>query len=513
MIPMILNIRNFSVSLLISITFHVVLVVLFSYSVVVNGFFPLFIVIDILLICMALLPLVAVARHELDWYDPICIFGFIFLLMTGTFFPAYMLEPGYVQYYSSFGYSSIRYLDSNRYLFIIIIAEFILILFYSIVVFVNRYRMNMRPISIKKHESWAVFSTFLILFIVIGIPAAYLLFSSLPVSFLESITVDIGSPLVKSYEPGTARFAILVEIGLISLSLGVSCYMGISSKKSRLNDWLLLLAIFLTILFQLTSGSRITIVYLIVQYILIAKWFADRINKRMLLLLGVAGVMVVGAITLIRENPYISNDPIQVIDQLITGEAMRAYQYSSSSTAEPILNPNRVSAVALIYDYLNTSETFLHGETMIAGAQNLLADFSGRLNLINYETYVPLRLANEVILIWSFGATFRGGTLPPSIPGEFYMQLGWFSLITLSLLFAYLLRWLRTRLYNSRSLISRWIFLIITSRIIFAVPTEVSILANVLLYFLVVIGVYGFFEILYRLSFSRYSKAFQNTSI
>lgn len=509
---MFLNLRNFTPAIILSFSIHVVIMAFYFSSVTGEAIFFLFVIVDILMMSIGLLPIVAIARHELDWFDPICFFALIFLLMTSTFFLAYMIDPGFVRYFSGLGSSPIGHLDVNTYLLLIIKAELVLMLFVGIVLFVNRYRMKIEPLAINRYETWAAFSTLLLLFIVIGIPSAYLLISSLPVTYLESITTEIGSSLVKEFASGQARYAIFADIGFISLSLGVAGFLATSSAKSWLKVLLLLFALITTILFQLVSGSRIAIVYTIAQYILIAFWFGYRIRRRLVIALGITGALIVASITLIRGNPYISNDPIQVIDQLFTGEAQSAYRYLSSSPAEPIMNPNRTFAVALVYDYLHSGERYLYGETMLAGPLNFLADFAGRLNLINEKNFVPFRWANEVILIWAFGGVVPIGTLPPSLPGEFFMQWGWPTLIIFSFLFAYLIRWLRTRLYLSKGLIARWVFLLITLRVIFIIPTEISGLTNYLLYYLIVIGVYIAFDMLYRVLLSRSFEVLQNPS-
>ncbi len=491
----IFSLKNFFIGFAISVTFHLFLILIFRNKPFISiSSFWLFAFTDTILMGCNIVPMISCLKKEFVWYDPMLLFSIIFGLMTSTFFISYLIDPSFVQYYNSFGASTIRYLSESEYFILLIKAETILFVFLFIVLLINReYKVN-KPYSVNPIERRISILTFVLLFFVIGLPLYISFISSRPVSYLESITIDIGSTSVKEYDEGTARYVILMEIGLISMSLGVAGYIGSLKKSPTLKgDVFLAFAILLTIFIQLANGSRISIVYTIVQYIFITKWFGYKTHKATWAVIGAISVLVIFAVTIIRGNPYLSYKPVEVIDQLVTGEAQKIYGSSINSPVYPILNPDRIGAVALITHYLDKTDSFVHGETLAAGFVNYFVNIISRIGVIDYERFVPLRLANEIIMIWFFGVTLEGGVLPSSIPGEFYMQWGILSLLALSLIFGYIIRFLRTHLSESTNTLSRWFLLVIVLKIIFLVPTEISPFFYSLLYYLVVAFVFQLF--------------------
>jgi oligosaccharide repeat unit polymerase len=337
-------------------------------------------------------------------------------------------------------------------------------------------------------EKRAAFFTFLFLF---GGGFLILLGDLSLTSFADSITVNIGSLQVKQPELGTARYEIMVDIGIISMTLGIISILSYTYPKSKFWSNVILFSVVLfTILFTLKSGSRIGVVLTVVQYLLLSVWFGYKPNKNFVILGVLLTIVIVGSITVIRGNRLLERSSTGVVNQIITGEAGREYFSSVSSPVAPLLAFDRVRIMAIVLQYVEGEEDYVHGESIVAGIGNLITELSSRIGLLDPEQKTDLNWANEIIRKWLFYDIVPVGSLPPSLPGEFYMQWGWWSFITLSVLFGWVLLILRRKLSSSASLLSRWLILIIVFRLISIIPTEMSALASMVMYITPIVLVY-----------------------
>jgi len=168
-------------------------------------------------------------------------------------------------------------------------------------------------------EKRAAFVTFLILFS----GGFLILLGNLSLaSFVDSITVDIGSLPVKQPELGTARYEIMADIGYISMTLGIISILSYTYPKSRFwSSILLFSAALFTILFTIESGSRIGVVFTVVQYILLAVWFGYKPNRNFIVLGVLLTLVILGSITVIRGNRFLERNSTGILTQVITGEA------------------------------------------------------------------------------------------------------------------------------------------------------------------------------------------------
>lgn len=484
--------RNLIIALGISLTYHILIVAGFSSLRHLESIeFWMLLLVDTLLIALGLTPVIGLLTKRISWVDPIFWLGILFLGMSGTFFLAFLMDQEYVFYLASvYGYSEIISLNFQDFIFLIIKAELLLIAFFFIVFYLNRDPINIVPIRLKVFEKRAALFTFLVLF---G-GGYFLYFSALsPGSFLESITINIGSIQEKQPELGTARFAILSEIGLISMTLGIVSLLSYTYPKSKLwSNIILFSACFLTIISHLGSGSRIGVFFSVVEYLMIAIWFGFQPSKKFIVAGFLLITLIIGTITVIRGNSLLEDNSTEAMNQILTGEASQLYFSSVSSPVDPLLAMDRVRILALIIQHLEENQDYLLGESIVAGIVNFGGDLLSRIGFIDSAQASKLYWANEVILIWLYGSVVPIGTLPPSLPGEFYMQLGWFSFIGLSLLFAWILLFLRKKLALSNSLISRWLLLVTLLRLVFLLSTEVSAISSLLLYFPPILVVYGF---------------------
>jgi hypothetical protein len=200
--------------------------------------------------------------------------------------------------------------------------------------------------------------------------------------------------------------------------------------------------------------------------------------------------VIVGSITVIRGNRFLERNSAGVVNQIITGEAGQLYFSSVSSPVAPLLALDRVGILAFVLQYLEGNEDFVYGETIVAGISNLITDISSRVGLLDPEQKTKLNWAHEIIRKWLFYDMGPGGSLPPSLPGEFYMQWGWWSFIALSVLFGWVILLLRRKLSSSATLLSRWLILIIVLRLITMIPVEISASSSLVMYITPIILVY-----------------------
>ncbi len=490
--------RYFLFAIFISLAFHVIVVFGFTNLNFLDDIeFWLLLFVDTISIAVILLPIIASIDRKVTWHDPILWMAVIYLGMSGAFFTAFLIDQQYVFYITSiFGYSDIINLSLQDFTLLIIKAEILLLIFFIIVFYQNREPIPLSPINITALEKRAAFVTFLILF---GGGFLILLGNLSLASFVDSITVDIGSIQVKQPELGTARYEIMADIGYISMTLGIISILSYTYPKSRFwSSILLLSAALFTILFTIESGSRIGVVFTVVQYILLALWFGYKPNRNFIVLGILLTLVILGSITVIRGNRFLERNSTGILTQIITGEARHTYFSSVSSPVAPLLALDRVRIMAIILKYLEGKENYVHGELIVAGIGNLITELTSRIGLIGSEQKTELNWANEMIRRWLFYDIVPVGSLPPSLPGEFYMQWGWWSFIPMSVLFGWVLLLLRRKLSSSVTLLSRWLILIVVLRLISIIPTEISASASMVMYITPIVLVYLFMIVLFN---------------
>jgi len=451
--------------------------------------FVAFGVVDVIMIGLALTPIVAVARRKLAWNDPIAIFSISFLGMVGTFFGALVIDPTYTAYRLSFYGRLPQFYANSEYLVKTALqAELLFSLFLLIVLYINRHSIALKDLVPSKAEINAASIAFGFWF-TLGVVGWLTLWSGR--SYFESITVTIGSDATKIFESGEARNAILSTIGLIGLSLGVAGGKGFVTRSTRsLRTLPLLGAIGVSIAADLPSGSRIGIVIGAMLLLYLASLF--RYHTRSIV--WVSGILIgdglIAAVTFLRGNSSIAGTASEVVKQLVTNEAGLLYAANLDSPASVLFSADRVSAFSIVLDRLASGESYLYGTTLVAGVIDWLSIVLDRLGLGQILASIDRSWANQQILIWIYGTIVPGGTLPPSVPGEFYMQGGPIIFILLSLAFGKVFLWLRTILAQSDHLIIRWGVGVFLFRLAMLVPTEVSPLFEVIIYLLPVASVY-----------------------
>ncbi len=148
-----------------------------------------------------------------------------------------------------------------------------------------------------------------------------------------------------------------------------------------------------------------------------------------------------------------------------------------------MLDLDRVLTVAFIIENTQKRKTYYYGTSLTAGFRNFFEFMKTRfLGLPSTEQKYFLE-SHDYINRWRFGTHLTrgiGGSRPPSYPGEFFMQGGYFSLILLSIAFGVFFQWLRKRTATTQSLLGKWFFIYITTFIAFFSTALVSVIIKTL---------------------------------
>lgn len=475
------------VSVWLSLGYHLLLLVLFADRVSVDLIeFWVFFFCDVFLWTLALVPLVAVCRRRLAWYDPFSLLSLVFFGMTCMFSLAYFLDPPFVRFLSSYGGDALRDVSESDFLSLTAKAELILGTFSAIMLLTNHRVLKLQPSKLSRVEcKAALWTTALCL---VGGAVGFLSYWRTPESFVYALTVSIGKA-ESLPELGTSRYLILVHVAVTGISLGLIGWLGLaraSKQRGSLSNRLVLLVGGGSALVNIWNGARADVLFAFLTILIVAKHFGFKIKKATWLIIGTFAVIAIGAMTILRGNPYLADKPGDVISQVLSGEAFQAYGSWVGSHVGTLLGLDRISVWTMVLAYLGTTGTYLHGESLVAGPVNIIADWISRVTGSGQSAEYSrdmLTMASETITFWRYGGVAFGG-VPPSIPGEFYMQFGVLSLLGLSFLFGLTFYWLRKKIAVTDSLIGRWSLVIITVSIIKLLSAEVSMFASVFLYYI-----------------------------
>lgn len=468
------------VSVWLSLGYHLFLLVLFAGRASTGLIeFWAFMFCDILLCSFALIPLVAVVRRRLVWFDPFSVLSFIFFGMVGMFFPAYIQDPIFVSYFSSHGGYPLSYLSEPAFLVLAVKAELILGAFWSIMLLTNHRRLSPGQTRCTRGECRVSLLTTALC--AIAGTVGFLSYWTLD-SFMYAITAGLGSIMVKSPSWGTSRFLLLVRMATTSFSLGLVGWVGLrKAPMQQPAGRFILLGSLVAAFLNLWNGARGEVLFAFIIMFVIAGQFGFKIRKDKWLFMGGLVVAIVSVVTVLRQGSYRTYDPTEVVTQVVSRNAFREYSLGEGFPSGTLLALDRISVMTMVLYYLDTIGSYLHGESLLASPVNTAADWISRMSGSGRLEQGVLREANQVITLWRRGSPAHEG-VPPSFPGEFYLQAGVLSLLLLSFLFGRAFWWLRKKIAGTESLIGRWFLTIISLHITLAFSAEVSVLTPVLLY-------------------------------
>jgi hypothetical protein len=449
-----------------------------------------FFVCDVVLWTLALIPLVAVIRGYLVWFDPFSLLSVFFFGMVGAFYPAYLADPDFVKFFSAYGGYALRYSSEPEFLSLIIQAELILGTFWAFMLVINRQRLEFTPSRFTKVEYKAALWTSIVC--LIGGIVGFFSYWDLG-SFLRTITVNLGKP-ASMPEWGTSRYLILVFVATTSVSLGLVGWLNLirRSKNQRyLTHWVVVLPGLAIALVHLWNGARAEVLLAFLFLFIIVSLFGFKIKKTTWLIAGILCAILLGLMTIIRGNIQLGDTPSSVVSQVLSGEARQSYHYLMGSDVGTLLGLDRVGVIAMVLDYQRIGGAYLYGESLAAGPINLAADWMSRITGKRALQTDVLRMASQVITLWRFGFAAYGG-VPPSFPGEFFMQSGVLSFLILCFVFSKIFLWLRRKVAKSESLIGRWSFCAIALTVTKLASAEISLFFDTFIYYILpILIIYG----------------------
>lgn len=458
--------------------------------------FWMFLASDIAIWTLALIPLIAIARRHLAWYDPLALLSLMFFSMTCLFSLAYWLDPPFVRFFSS--YDGFIFQDSTEanFLWRVVQAQVLHGVFWSIVLWTNRRRLVWTvPPTNPPNPQRAIWTGALC----IGLSLVGLFNYWTLGSFIGTLTGRLG--LVDAL-PAAGRSwpLILVNIGVAALSLGlVGVLRLLSASKHR---WLIDLAVpiagVVAIVPNLWNAARADALFALITVFVVSGQFGIRLRKSTWLLVLVIGALLFVTMTVLRGNPELPQDPGEVIDQLFSGQLGRDFLRRPGASAGTLLAADRVSVMAMAFEYQkHPSNGFFYGESLAAGPVNMVVYWLSRLGGIDPGSLIDpllgvrnnmLLAATERLNLWRYGWLVFGA-VPPSIPGEFYLQFGVPSLVLLSLLYGMLFARVRKGLARTRSLIVRWIGIATLITLVKLTAADTSQFYGLVLYVVVPVGV------------------------
>lgn len=447
----------------ISTIYHVVLLLIILNSrnaqIPVPEFW-LFALSDVAIWTLGLIPILAVWRGRLSWYDPF----FLYWIMTcGTFstvFLAVCIDPISSSIWMSYGVANVLSLNAGFY-FNLFHAEIIILIFLLVLLATNQKIITYKLINIGKNTRTAALITEFIL-IILGIYGFIHIWGEY--SFLTTVLSSNGAGSFIT-ESGKARYILLQNLAVTVLPLGLVGWLSKYNRESKIKviiiNWVVITIIFCTFIPDLVTGSRLNILISFVTPIAVLRFFNFSIKKRMLGISISILIIVLLGITIIRGNEYTK----WITRSSATPNIAEAFDYYISqhgSIGYQLLYSDRVGNIAFIVKYLNENNEFLYGQSLIAGFGNNAADLLARLRG-KQLLEKPFLMANEFITKWRFGnphpIVLPGGPVPPSIEGEFFMQGGYIALILFSYLLGRFFLLIRRKIATTRSFILKWFLL------------------------------------------------------
>lgn len=475
--------RTIQTAGIIAVGYHLLLVALFAFRVPLDLFeYWIFIFVDTVLWVVALIPLIAIGRKRLIWYDLFALLAMLFFGMICTFSLAYSIDPSIIQFVSSYGGSALRDSTQGQFLAAVVKAELVLLAFSAIVLYLNRFRLIQAPSSHSRIEYQA--ATLTALFWAIGGIIGFRSYWSSR-SFLHALTTEIGSLELKAVEVGAARYVMLVDVALMALPLGIIGLIGILSTPRRGHvdaNVLMVVGVMIAVLVNLWNGARVDVLFAFLAMITTVAYFGIRTRASTWGAMLVIMTVVIGFVTIVRGNPDVASDPKGILNDVLSGNAVSEYASQSDVRTITLLALDRVAAVAMTTEYLRLTNEYLYGETIVAGPARVFDSLISRFSSSTTAAANQLRTANEVTFYWRYGYFGMGTAVPPSIPGEFLMQAGVAVLLVASLLFGWFMLWLRRRITVSTLLIGRWSLITLGIIVVKALPTELSVVTSKLVY-------------------------------
>jgi hypothetical protein len=141
---------------------------------------------------------------------------------------------------------------------------------------------------------------------------------------------------------------------------------------------------------------------------------------------------------------------------------------------------DRVGNVALLLQQLDTVGHYVNGSTLISSWDASAVDLLQRAT--GYPAfYTPVVEAQEYMSIWRGFGTMTY-PVPPSVVGDFVIQRGVYLFLPLSLLFGWLVSYLRRRIGQSKTWYGQFFLAIVTIKLLTVAHAQVSLMGPFLIF-------------------------------
>lgn len=479
------SIRNILTATSLSIGFHIVTLVL---GVVFNNStdhishleFFLFLLADVILWSLCLVPLVATYKKILSWQDPYFIFSFFMFGCVSMIYVGYIVDPEYT--YRRFHWGSSVFSDFSEVAMLLrfVESEIILSIFVGVMLYVNRhaycldYHGNHQSIKMQPATFTGIFC---ILLGIVGFIAQWG-----ADSFFHSLVFKMGSSELAA-ESGEGKFVAFQKWAVLTFPITIIGFANIMSKNKVIkiiNDFIIISMIMTSVLPMMIYGARTIIIYLIYTAIVVLYRFGIRVRKVYAIYAIVATLSFVLFVTLIRGNRLISDEPMDIVKTIFVEPSDLVLSREPISF---IFHLDRVGSIASIVHYLHQTGEYQYGSSLFSGPVNLFIYFANKFSGMNLEDVVS---STDQAFIWQHGLVdLHLGKRPPSLAGEIFMQFGYLGMLPLSYAFSLLFFWIRKKQLSSVSIISYWLFTVVAVELLNSVGAEFGLIIKFIIFHLI----------------------------
>jgi len=492
----ILTRRNIFSAFIISISFHLVVLstaLLFhpSCTHIASMQFSVFFLSDTMLWIFSLIPLLAVIRREIQWHDPYFILsGFIFTSIMMIYL-GYVIDPEYTHTRYHWGTFSFRNLSAKLLLLRFAESEFVILIFVLSLLYVNRHTPSQSVQLLVRHSHLTSAVLAGIFCAILGVIGFIVQWS--PADFLDTLVFRMGSPELAA-APGTGKYVAFQKWAIMTAPLIVIGIICIAPRQRffRLLRDLLLIFVIVTSLVPITVyGARGTVIYMIYAALVIINRFAIKLRWLHGFYAMVLIFLLVFFITMARTNPTLTDTAHKTLKSLLR-EGFTAIRDPKIQPSSYLFQIDRVGNVASILQHLHTTGEYQYGKSILSGPGNIIIYFINKISNLNLD---QIPTSTDHAFIWTHGSIeleYFYGKRPPSLPGEFLMQFGYAGLLPFSILFAMFFYWIRKNQITSKSLMTYWLWTMITVELLNSVSAEFGVIFKFFIFHIIpILTLYG----------------------
>ncbi len=483
----IVSLRGALLALGVSLVYHLALLVIYAQNVPSAAIeFIFFLFADVLVFAVGLVPVVALLRGRLKWYDPLLWLSSITFLSSLTFYYVYLNDPAFTLSLTYRGSTLLSYRTEYEWLVYwgqaqLIVAIFLIALLWT----------NARPLELlsgfepRRVEYMAAFALGLICIPLgmygfsrqwTGLSANEVFLESVGYLFYDTSSVDVRSVTLQS-------------VALAGAPLGLVGFIGLLRKSGRRPSFwvgsLVLATITILMIPRIVVGSRIAILFSVIFILALLRHFHYRVPRRLFIGGFVVVALLLGFISLIRLNPFRGGSG-EFTEYALSGDLLATFLERQESDMRVLMQVDRVTIIGFMLANLDNGEPYVYGQSLLAGPVNfgwfLLNRVLRPLGLEQTAQQVWWE-SFDYVNAWRYGSPTLPsgiGSNPPSYPGEFFLQGGYPALILCSVLFGLFIAWLRRSIATGKTLLARWFVLFIAFQISFYAPALLSTSIRVL---------------------------------